>query len=81
MLFFNMESEKYKISHCTMAQVLKEMGNRKNQCFGPHFFKFSCFRYKYLRFGLSAVSLLKEIWVRVDHGLLGKQIYKNQLQF
>ena len=64
-----------------MAQVLKEMRNRKNQCCRAHFFKFSCFRYKYLSFGLSAVSLLKEIWVRVDHGLLGKQIYKNQLQF
>ena len=25
-------------SHCTMAQVLKEMGNRKNQCFRAHFF-------------------------------------------
>ena len=34
-----------------------------------------------MRFGLSAVSLLKEIWVRVDHSLLGKQIYKNELQF
>ena len=34
-----------------------------------------------MRFDLSAVSLLKEIWVRVDHSLWGKQIYKNQLQF
>ena len=26
------------LTHCTMAQVLKEMGNRKNQCFRAHFF-------------------------------------------
>ena len=48
---------------------------------GLIFWKFYCFRQKYLRFGLSAVSPLKVIWVRVDHGLLSKQIYMNQLQF
>ena len=26
------------VMHCTMAQVLKEMGNTKNQCFRAHFF-------------------------------------------
>jgi len=36
------------------------------------------FQTKYLDFNLYAVSLF---WVRVDHCLLSKQIYKNQSQF
>ena len=33
------QGEHSKGPHCTMAQVLKEMGNRKNQCFKAHFSK------------------------------------------
>ena len=32
------------LSHCTMGQVLKEMGNRKNLCFRAHFLEVLLFQ-------------------------------------
>ena len=43
---------------------------------GSGFLIFNYFRQKKVKFGLSAVSLLKDIWARDDQGLLCRQMYK-----
>ena len=73
------------IIHCTMGLSPCKMGNREFESdyhHRPIFLLSNYFRQKYLEISSCSVSLLNNIWVRVEHSLMqNKDRQQTQFQF